>query len=135
MKATVCMLFILIAGLGCREPSVPKGSSIREKSMVDSVMSQIYRTPDSLKTPEQRQILKKVRIAIAKYVQLRDGNFSFVLPKEQFVKKTGLDIAFYDAFIKNMEENNSMSKKMNFKDKEMEEQFNKDKRRWLNDSL
>jgi len=49
-------------------------------------------TPDSLRTPEQKETVRKILLMVAKYVEIKDGMYSFTLPKEDFVEKTGLGI-------------------------------------------
>ena len=108
-------------------------STVATLTRVDSMMMEISRTPDSLRTPEQKETIRKVQLMVAKYVEITNGVSSFTLPKDEFVEKTGLDIDFYDAILKNIDENNAfieeMGEKVNIK--ELEESFNEKKKQWL----
>lgn len=71
---------------------------------------------------------------VAKYAELKDGVFSFTLPKDEFVGKTGLGIEYYDVIIKNMDDNNSMAGINGFNFEEAEESFNQMKREVLKEN-
>lgn len=100
---------------------------------MDSVMMELSGTPDSLRTPEQKETIRKIQLMVAKYVEVKDGVFSFTLPKAEFVEKTGLGIEFYDVIIKNMDDNNKAmaDSTLGFNAKEAEESFNRMKQELL----
>ena len=102
-------------------------------SRVDSMMMEISRTPDSLRTPEQKETIRKIQLMVAKYVDISDSIATFTLPKDAFVEKTGLNIEFYDAIMKNMDEINSMPNKDNVDFEQLEESFRKQKEQWLDE--
>lgn len=100
---------------------------------MDSVLMELSSTPDSLRTPEQKETIRKIQLMVAKYVEVKDGVFSFTLPKAEFVEKTGLGIEFYDVIIKNMDDNNKAmaDSTLGFNAKEAEESFNRMKQELL----
>ncbi len=135
---TIYVLFLLALCSSCGQTAdrssdeTPDTTAVKP-SRVDSMMMEISRTPDSLRTPEQLETIRKVLLMVARYVEIDDGVYAFTLPKKEFVEKTGLDIESYDAIMKNMDDNNSyteeMAERIDFK--ELEESFNKQKEQWL----
>ena len=127
MKTIIYLFFSLFFLGGCQHHE-----KVAKKSHMDSVLIELSNTPDSLRTPEQKETIRKIQLMVAKYVELKDGVFSFTVPKDDFVEKTGLDIQYYDVVIKNMEDNNAMADQMNFK--EAEASFNAMKERILKEN-
>lgn len=100
---------------------------------MDSVLMELSGTPDSLRTPEQKETIRKIQLMVAKYVEVKDGVFFFTLPKAEFEEKTGLGIEYYDVIIKNMDDNNKAiaDSTLGFNAKEAEESFNRMKQELL----
>lgn len=96
MKTVIYFLFLLIALSGCqsgtKEISEPKDSSVRTTSSIDSILMKLAQTPDSLRTSEQKETIKKIQKMIARYVELKDGKFSFTLPKKNLKLKLDLEL-------------------------------------------
>ena len=136
-KPLIYMLFLL-ALCSCRQTadrsSVEKpDSTAREMTRIDSVLMELGRTPDSLRTPEQQETIRKIQLMVARYMEISGGVASFTLSKHEFVEKTGLDIEFYDAIMKNVAEINSFIAEMadTVNIKQLEESFSKQKKQLL----
>lgn len=101
MKTIFRLFFLSVVLYGCQPTGnasalQSRDSTATKKQPMDSVLMALSSTPDSLRTPEQKETIKKIQLMVAKYVELKDGVFSFTLPKEEFVEKTGLGIEYYD---------------------------------------
>lgn len=94
MKIISYLLFLSVVLSGCQPTgnasSVQPRDSTAAKTHMDSVMMELSGTPDSLRTPEQKETIRKIQLMVAKYVEVKDGVFSFTLSKAEFVEKTGL---------------------------------------------
>src|SRR5690606_24130152 len=135
MKTISYLFFLSVVLSGCQptgKSSVQsQDATATKKSRMDSVLMELSGTPDSLRTPEQKETIRKIQLMVAKYVEVKDGVFSFTLPKAEFVEKTGLGIEYYDVIIKNIDDNNSMIGIKGFNAKEAEESFNRMKQELL----
>lgn len=72
----------------------------------------VQQTPDSLRTPEQKELIKKITIVILENTVVRDNELVFNLNKQDFMKK-GIPIQYYDLVQKDILNNNQFFKDNN----------------------
>jgi|GEM_PF-1778309 len=66
-------------------------------------------TPDSLRTPEQNVLLKKLSIVLYENLAVKDNKMVFNLSEKEFVAK-GIPVEYYELIQKDMVNNNKFIK-------------------------
>lgn len=61
--------------------------------------------PDSLRTPEQKQLIKLINEVSFKYMSVENNHMVFKLTREEYLAK-GIPERYYDLLLKNIQDNN-----------------------------
>ena len=70
-------------------------------------------TPDSLRTPEQNALLKKLSIVLYENLAVKDNKMVFNLSAKEFVAK-GIPVEYYELIQKDLINNNKFFKENNY---------------------
>ncbi|QQD15042.1 hypothetical protein [Sphingobacterium sp. UDSM-2020] len=70
-------------------------------------------TPDSLRTPEQNALLKKLSIVLYENLAVKDNKMVFNLSEKEFVAK-GIPVEYYELIQKDLINNNKFFKENNY---------------------
>lgn len=69
----------------------------------------VQKTPDSLRTPEQKEFIKKLTIILIENIGAKNNEMIFKLSKEEFVAK-GIPVEYYELIQKDLATNNKYIK-------------------------
>lgn len=98
----VCLLF-----LGCQIRSQQDHSRYLKPGF-----NYVQQIPDSLRTPEQKELVKQLLKMSIEQVQVANNHMVFTMSKDQFLK-TGVPAKYYRLFKKSMRDNNKFIKENN----------------------
>lgn len=73
----------------------------------------VQQTPDSLRTPEQNALLKKLSIVLYENLAVKDNKMVFNLSEKEFVAK-GIPVEYYELIQKDLINNNKFFKENNY---------------------
>jgi len=73
---------------------------------IDSNYNYVNLIPDSLRTPEQRHLLKRLGKIVVDYVEVKNNHMVFTLSREQLLSM-GIPSQYYDIIEKNIRDNNA----------------------------
>lgn len=105
-KFSLMTLCLLIA---CHTQNIrhDSGSTNRPSGMqIDSNYNYVNLIPDSLRTPEQRHLLKRLGKIVVDYVEVKNNHMVFTLSREQLLSM-GIPSQYYDIIEKNIRDNNA----------------------------
>ncbi|UAY55442.1 hypothetical protein [Arachidicoccus terrestris] len=115
---SLVLLFCFL--LGCHAPSTRPNQNKTDQSIVKDTLhvdpnyNYINLIPDSLRTPEQKQFLRRFLILAAKHIEIRNNHMVFTLSRDQLVEQ-GIPAPYYDMLQKNLRDNNAAFEKNNVK--------------------
>jgi len=89
--------------------------------------------PDSLYTPDQEELVRKISTVMVKYVKVEHNHMVLELTKEDFLKM-GIPVRFYKIFKQSIKDNNTFFDTSGITNvKEMINESKADYQQWLNE--
>jgi len=112
----VCNLFfatvVLLFTVSCQNASKNTNPANNELTQKPKYVQQI---PDSLRIPEQKELVKKLLKMTIDHVKVVQNQMVFDMSREEF-SQTNIPMKYFELFKRNMKENNEWIKKNNIKD-------------------
>lgn len=112
MKRLIVVSFVVLQLISCQNSTktVENKRIIKEEEPYfrpDYYYTQ--QTPDSLRTPEQNALLKKLSIVLYENLAVKDNKMVFNLSEKEFVAK-GIPVEYYELIQKDLINNNKFFK-------------------------
>ena len=107
-KTVVFLLFFIIFGVSYSCLDNKKGSVADADDMKEGVMHKmrlLLMTPDSLRSAEDKALLRQIEAEIYEHCIVKSGIFEITISKEQW-KSKGLDEIYYDMLIREINDIN-----------------------------
>lgn len=114
MKVTTLTLCTALFLFSCQNNSkvVDQTKSEQKEPYFKPDFKYVQQTPDSLRTPEQKELINKIQKVLAENTGAENNEMVFKLSKEEFVAK-GIPVEYYDLIQKDLINNNKMLKEQN----------------------
>lgn len=103
------MVFILFSCQNSNNTVESKEIAKEEEPYFRPDYQYAQQTPDSLRTPEQNVLLKKLSIVLYENLAVKDNKMVFNLSEKEFVAK-GIPVEYYELIQKDMVNNNKFIK-------------------------
>lgn len=135
MKYLISTIGVLILLLGCQDtsqkPENGTASTTEDSTYLKPGFEYVQQIPDSLRTPQQKELVRKLARISVEHVKVIDNRMVFDMSKEEFLR-TGIPVEYYELFQRNMEDNNRYIKKHDIKNVDkMVEKFRRNTRKLL----
>lgn len=118
MKKLIFIPFIILILFSCQNSN----RTVENKKVTKTKEEEPYfrpdyhyaqQTPDSLRTPEQNALLKKLSIVLYENLAVKDNKMVFNLNEKEFVAK-GIPVEYYELIQKDLINNNKFFKENNY---------------------
>jgi len=115
--ATISALAIALTLLSCQSNDKPDEDTAgtkadQEAPYFEPGFDYVQQTPDSLRTPEQKELIRKIQKVLIEHVGAENNEMVFRLSEEEFVSR-GIPVQYYRLIQKDLVTNNKFFKEHN----------------------
>lgn len=119
----IMILLVFLLPFSCKNGAETAAGNMNAYGVSDTVFldsrgnryQYIGLIPDSLRTPEQQALIRKLGEVAVKYIAIKDNHMVIEITKEQFLAK-GIPERYYRILQKNVRDNNAFIDSVGIKD-------------------